>query len=130
MVDLRYLHEVAIPAHDAARDGTKFRAAVSKLEADLTEFDEVMRKVESGEVSVYRNRNRGAWESTVEEKQRWVSVDYAGKLGPVQQFRIHPQGGGSDPDYCIGEFGPNGYLSRADLPDYDFKFDDAGRVQK
>lgn len=129
VVDLRYLHEVAIPAHDSALDGGGFRAAVAKLEADLSDFDEVMREVENGKVAVYRNLNRGSWESFVENRRRWISVDYSGKTGPVQGFQIHGNAG-SHPDFCIAEFGSSGFLSKARVPDHDFEFDDAGRVRK
>lgn len=128
LVDLRYLHEVAIPAHNSAADRERFRAAVSKLEADLAEFDEVMRKVEDGKVAVYRNLNRGAWESYVEEKRRWISVDYTSKTGPVREFQIH-ENAGPNSDFCIAEFGAAGYLTEVRVPGHNFKFDGAGRVQ-
>ncbi len=128
LVDLRHLHEVAIPAHDSAADRGQFRAAVSKLEADLADFEEVMREVENGKVAVYRNLNRGGWESFVENKRRWISIDYSGKTGSVREFQIHGHGG-SRSDFCIAEFGASGYVSKARVPGHDFEFDDAGRVR-
>jgi hypothetical protein len=126
-IDIQYLHEVAIPAHDSGTDGKQFRAAAAKLQEDLAELDGVMRDVETGKVAVYRNLNRNAWESYVENKRHWISVDYASKIGPVRSFQIHERSGPSD--YCIAEFGPSGFLSEARVPGHDFTFDDDGRVR-
>jgi hypothetical protein len=53
VVDLRYLNEVAIPAHDPPADRGQFRAAAATLMADLADFDQVMHEVEKGKVAVY-----------------------------------------------------------------------------
>ncbi len=129
VVDVRYLHEVAIPAHDSAADSGQFRGAVAKLEADLADFDGVIREVESGKVAVYRNLNRSSWESLVNDKRRWISIDYFGRTGLVREFQIHGNGA-LHSDFCIAEFGPSGFLSTARVPGHDFEFDDAGRVRK
>ena len=129
VVGLRYLHEITLPTDGVKVTNDQFRSAVAKLEADLAEFDGVMQKVTNGKVAVYRNLDRGAWESFAEKDGRWISVDYAGKSGPVTEFQIHEKTR-VHPDFGIATFGSAGFLSEARIPGYTFKVDEAGRLQR
>ena len=125
-IDVKHLHEVDIPSCDAAARPELVRA-VTQLEKDLADFAAIMHEVEQGRIAVWKNLNRGGWESSVEKPDSWASVDYTGRLGPVESVQKHGNGNPASLIY-IFRFNSEGFITQASLPLDEFSFNENGRL--
>lgn len=127
LIDEHYLKEVFIPSYEDQGSKSELSNSVSQLEIHLDEFRDFMHQVEAGKIPVTQGM-KGDWGSFTETKDAWISADYYGRDGVVTDFQKHRK---PDPFPMIYAFriSTNGYIYLAESTNYQFKFDEQGKVQ-
>jgi len=127
LIDEHYLKEVFIPAYEDQGSKLALSNSVSQLDINLDEFRDFMHQVETGKIPVTQGM-KGDWASFTETKDDWISASFYSRDGVVTDFQKHKK---PDPHPMIYAFriSTNGYIYLAESRDYQFKFDEHGKVQ-